>query len=104
MDRSSEIGVRKAFGATQSQILTQFVFENIVQTLIGGSIGFLFAFGAMHFINQSKILGTIVLKIDFSFFIYSLLICLLFGVLSGLLPALKMSKLQIVNALKTNQL
>ena len=104
MDRSSEIGVRKAFGATKSHILTQFIFENIVQTLVGGFIGFILAFIAIYFINQSKILGTIVLKMDFAFFIYSLLICLLFGILSGLLPALKMSKLQIVNALKTNQL
>ncbi|MDF1694916.1 MAG: ABC transporter permease [Saprospiraceae bacterium] len=104
MDRSSEIGVRKAFGATNSQILTQFVFENIVQTLIGGLIGFLLAFIAMYFINQSKSLGAVVLEMNVSFFLYSLLICLFFGILSGLLPALKMSKLQIVNALKTNQL
>ncbi len=104
MDRSSEIGVRKAFGATQSNILSQFIFENIIQTLLGGVIGFLLAFVAIYFINQSKFLGTIELKVDFAFFFYSLLICVLFGVLSGVLPALKMSKLQIVNALKTNQL
>ena len=104
MDRSSEIGVRKAFGATQSNILFQFVFENIIQTLLGGLIGFVLAFLAIYFLNESKVLGTIVLKVNFTFFIYSLLICLFFGVLSGLLPALKMSKIQIVNALKTNQL
>lgn len=104
MDRSSEIGVRKAFGATQSDILSQFIFENIIQTLLGGLIGFVFAFLAISIINQSKYLGTIVLEIDLAFFFYSILICLVFGVLSGLLPALKMSKLQIVNALKTNQL
>ena len=104
MDRSSEIGVRKAFGATNTEILSQFVFENVIQTLIGGFIGFVFAFIAIYFINESKVLETIVLKMDFLFFIYSLLICLFFGVVSGLLPALKMSKLQIVNALKTNQL
>lgn len=104
MDRSSEIGVRKAFGATNTEILSQFVFENIVQTLIGGFIGFVFAYIAIYFINESKVLESIVLKMDFLFFIYSLVICLFFGVISGLLPALKMSKLQIVNALKTNQL
>ncbi|MEM9544557.1 MAG: ABC transporter permease [Bacteroidota bacterium] len=104
MDRSSEIGVRKAFGATKNEILTQFVFENIIQTLIGGLLGFVLAFLAIYFINDSKILGSIVLEIDLVFFFYSFIICIFFGVLSGLLPAFKMSKLQIVNALKTNQL
>jgi len=104
MDRSSEIGVRKAFGATKSEILMQFVFENIVQTLVGGCIGLLLTFAAIYFINDSQMLGSIILKIDLPFFFYSILICLFFGILSGLLPALKMSKLQIVNALKTNQL
>ena len=40
MERSSEIGVRKAFGAKVSDLLFQFIFENVVITLIGGTIGF----------------------------------------------------------------
>ena len=104
MDRSSEIGVRKAFGATNSDILTQFVFENIIQTLLGGIIGFILVVLAIYFINDGKYLGDIQLGIDYKFFLYSLVICLLFGLLSGILPAWKMSKTHIVNALKSKQL
>jgi putative ABC transport system permease protein len=104
MDRSSEIGVRKAFGATNSDILTQFVFENIIQTFLGGIIGFVLVSIAIYFINDGKYLGDIQLGIDYKFFFYSLVICLLFGLLSGILPAWKMSKTHIVNALKSKQL
>lgn len=104
MDRSSEIGVRKAFGATKNEILTQFVFENIVQTILGGIIGLFLTFIAVYLINDSKILGSVMLTIDFTFFLYSFLIVFVFGVLSGLLPAYRMSKLQIVNALKSIKL
>ena len=104
MDRSSEIGVRKAFGASNRDILTQFVFENIIQTLLGGLIGFFLVLIAINILNSGKYLGTMRLGIDYMFFIYSLLICLVFGVLSGLLPAWKMSKTHIVNALKSKQL
>ena len=104
MDRSSEIGVRKAFGATQKDILTQFVFENIIQTLLGGVIGFILVLIAIYFLNQGKYLGSMQLGVDYKFYIYSILICLIFGILSGILPAWKMSKTHIVNALKSKQL
>ena len=104
MDRSSEIGVRKAFGATNGDILTQFIFENIIQTLIGGLIGFILVAIAIYFINTEHYLGETQLGIDFKFFIYCLIICLFFGILSGLLPAWRMSKTLIVNALKSKQL
>ena len=104
MDRSSEIGVRKAFGATKNDILTQFVFENIVQTLLGGLIGLFLVFIAIFIINKGRYLGSTQLMVDYKFFIYSLLICLVFGVLSGLLPAWRISKTHIVTALKSKQL
>ena len=104
MDRSSEIGVRKAFGATKSEILTQFVFENVVQTLLGGIIGLLLSFIAIYLINDSKILGTVKLAVDLQFFLFSFILVFIFGVLSGLLPAYRMSNLQIVNALKSLKL
>ncbi len=104
MDRSAEIGVRKAFGATKMEILTQFVFENVVQTIIGGIIGLGLTFIAIYLINDSQILGSVKLSIDLLFFIYSFIIIGIFGILSGLLPAYRMSKLQIVNALKSIKL
>lgn len=104
MERSSEIGVRKAFGASQTTILGQFVFENIVQTLLGGAIGLLLAVVLINVINESRLLGDVILRMNLPFFIYSLIICVLFGVVSGVLPAYKMSKVHVVNALKQNKL
>jgi len=104
LDRSSEIGVRKAFGAHQGNIIYQFIIENIVQTLIGGLLGLLLAIGLIKLINSAGYLGEAILDLNWKFFAYSLIATLVFGILSGLLPAYKMSKLQIVNALKENKL
>ncbi len=104
MERSAEIGVRKAFGADSGTILFQFVFENIILTFIGGLIGFILALILLNVINSSQILGDTILAFNFKVFFLSMLICLLFGILSGLIPAYKMSKIHIVNALKQNQL
>jgi len=104
LERSSEIGVRKAFGASQSTILGQFVIENIVQTFLGGLIGMGLAFLFIYIINDAKLLGDIILKINLRFFLISFFVILLFGILSGLLPAWRMSKLQIVNALKQTKI
>ncbi len=104
MERSSEIGVRKAFGANSQNILFQFVFENIILTLIGGLLGFALALIVIYIINDSQILEDTVLSFNFKVFFYSLLICLFFGMLSGIIPAWRMSRIHIVNALKQNQL
>ena len=104
MERSSEIGVRKAFGAHQGNIITQFIVENIVQTLIGGVLGLILALSCIHLINSGGYLGDAILSLQPKFFIYCFLVTILFGVVSGLLPAYRMSKLHIVNALNENKL
>jgi len=101
LERSSEIGVRKAFGADRTVLLTQFIVENVVQTFIGGLIGLGLALLMMYLINDAKLMGDVILKVNYRFFIYSFLICILFGVVSGFLPAYRMSKLHVVSALKS---
>ncbi|MFK7810214.1 MAG: ABC transporter permease [Saprospiraceae bacterium] len=100
MERSAEIGVRKSFGATSKDILYQFVFENIVLTFIGGLIGFVIALLLINVINSSQILEHSTLTFNYKIFFISLFICFVFGILSGVIPAYRMSKLAIVNALK----
>ena len=104
MERSAEIGVRKAFGAHSGSILMQLVFENVILTLLGGIIGYLLAYIVLYLVNDSNILGEIVLQFNTTIFIYSILICLAFGIISGLLPAYRMSKIHIVNAIKQHQI
>jgi len=104
MERSSEIGVRKAFGASKGNILGQFIFENVILTIIGGLIGLVLATVLIYFINSANLLEFLKLTINFKFFLYSFLLVILFGVISGFLPAFRMSKIHIVNALKNNKL
>ena len=103
-ERSSEIGVRKAFGAKTGNILTQFVFENVIQTLIGGIIGLILAILLIKYINESNALDGTRLITNYKFFIYSFFICVFFGICSGLFPAWRMSKLNIAQAIKSNKL
>lgn len=101
MERSSEIGVRKAFGASSSKLVMQFIFENIILTFLGGIIGLIIAYIAITIFNHSNIIPNSGLTINLSVLFYSVLLCLVFGFVSGVLPAWRMSRLNVVTALKT---
>jgi putative ABC transport system permease protein len=102
MERSSEIGVRKAFGASSGTLIMQFITENIILTLIGGIIGLLLSAGIIWYINSSNLIPNIQLAIDFQVVFLGILCCLVFGFLSGVYPAWRMSKMHVVAALKAN--
>lgn len=99
MERFSEIGVRKAFGATSLNLSIQFIVENIIVTLIGGAIGLIIALLGLMIIESSGVIKHADLGISLPIFLFAILICVFFGILSGVLPAWRMSKVQVVNAL-----
>ena len=100
MERASEIGIRKAFGAPARTLASQFIIENIFITLIGGLLALVLTFGIIQLINNSGMIPYADLTINFSVFSVSILVCFVFGLLSGVVPALRMSKLKVVEALK----
>lgn len=102
MERSSEIGVRKAFGASGRTLVGQFLVENLILTVLGGLIGLIMALVVINVLNSSDIINNINLQINFTVLAYSLLSCLVFGLISGVYPAWRMSKLNVVTALKAN--
>lgn len=102
MERASEIGVRKAFGAPVRVLLGQFVIENVFITLLGGLIALGLSVLILYLINQSGWILHSDLTINLSVLAISVLLCLIFGVLSGVIPAWRMAKLPIADALKTN--
>ena len=104
MERAAEIGVRKAFGATSSTLTFQFLIENIVLTLVGGLIGLILALILLAIIESSGIIPFARLTINFRIFFAGIFLCFLFGLISGVLPALRMSRMQIVNAIKGGEL
>lgn len=100
MDRAAEIGVRKAFGASAAQIRMQMIFENVVLTLLGGLIGWVIALVLMTLINENRWLDALQLSFNFTVYGISLLLTIFFGVVSGILPANRIARSPIVQALK----
>ncbi|MET3498918.1 putative ABC transport system permease protein [Mucilaginibacter sp. SG538B] len=100
MERSSEIGVRKAFGASSKTLVYQFIVENIILTILGGIIGVVLTVAILQVINSSGLIPDLDLAVDPLVLLYSLLACLFFGLLSGVYPAWRMSRLNVVTALK----
>ena len=100
LDRSSEIGVRKAFGASSATLVLQFIVENILLTLLGGVIAILLSIVVLKVINNSHFLQNTVLNVNFTVVFYAIIASLVFGFFSGVYPAWRMSKLNAVDALK----
>ena len=100
LERSSEIGVRKSFGATSAHLVWQFLVENALLCLAGGLIGLGVTGVILQWIESSGLVPYLEVRLNFAVFGYSMLLTLVFGILSGLIPAWKMSRLDPVDALK----
>lgn len=100
LERSAEIGVRKAFGATAGRLVGQFLVENIFLTLLGGGLGLGLAAGALWLLNGSSLIEYAQFALNGRVFAVALGAALFFGLLSGVYPAYKMSKLPAIQALK----
>jgi putative ABC transport system permease protein len=100
MERASEIGVRKAFGASSRTLVGQFIVENVVLTLIGAAIGFVLSFFVLRGLTASGIVRYAVFHLNHRVFLYGVATALAFGVFSGVYPAWRMSRLNPVQALK----
>jgi putative ABC transport system permease protein len=100
LERASEIGVRKAFGASSRALVWQFVVENVILTLGGGALGLVLAGALLRAFNASGTFAYADLTLNFRIFLYGLCLALAFGVLSGVYPAWRMSRLHPAEALK----
>ncbi len=100
LDRASEIGVRRAFGASSRTLVGQFLIENVVLTLIGAAIGLALALGVLQAFNASGLIAHSHFQLNLRIFLYGLAIAVFFGLFSGVYPAWRMSKLHPVQALR----
>jgi putative ABC transport system permease protein len=100
MERASEIGVRKAFGASSRSLIGQFILENVVLTVIGGAIGFVLSILALQALTRMELLPFAIFDINLRIFGYCMLLAAVFGAISGAYPAWRMSRMHPVNALR----
>jgi putative ABC transport system permease protein len=110
-ERSHEIAIRKAFGATKKNLAFQIIAENAIITLIGGFIGLLLAYGAA-FLFKGQIFTefyvinsqNVQVEMNYGIFFILIIVSLILSILSGLIPAIRMSKLQPAMVLKGGEL
>jgi putative ABC transport system permease protein len=100
MERSAEIGVRKAFGATSLQLVGQLVVENVLLCLVGGLLGLACTRVVLWWLEASQLIPYLEVHLNASVFACGMLLAFVFGLLSGVIPAWKMSRLDPVHALK----
>lgn len=105
-ERTKEIGIRRALGATPFNIRTQILQESLLLTIMSGMAGIAFASGAIWLTNSiidsiGPIENFANPAVDIKIILIALLILILFGVLAGLIPATRATRMKPVDALRT---
>lgn len=106
-ERTKEIGIRRALGASPLNIRTQILQESLMLTIVAGMAGIAFASGVIWLMNtiidsSGPVENFVNPSVDIGVVIVALLILVIFGVLAGLIPAIRATKMKPVDALRTD--
>ncbi len=93
-ERTREIGIRRAVGASRLMISSQFLMESVVLGILGGLLGIIFGM----VVNKALIGGDLILP--WLWIGYSILVCIGVGMVAGFYPALRASRLNVIDALR----
>ena len=96
-ERTREIGIRKAIGARRRDVMTQFLIESVVMSVVGGMMGILVGISASYLItaygNMNPIISPDSIIVSFAF-------ASLVGIFFGLYPAWKAAQSNVIDALR----
>jgi putative ABC transport system permease protein len=95
-ERTFEVGLRKAVGATRKQILLQFLIESAILCVLGGMIGLLLSWGVTSLITM---LASITMTITLGYILLALIVSTVIGMVAGIYPAFKAARLDPILAL-----
>ena len=95
-ERTFEVGLRKAVGATKRQILLQFLIESAILCALGGVLGLLMSWGITALITT---LAAITMTITIGYILLALVVSTLVGMIAGIYPAFKAARLDPILAL-----
>ena len=110
--RSSEVGIRKAYGASNSQVAKQLLYENFILTIVGGIIGLLFSVITIFVFKDAFLSDLMTFNVSDSFhlplkalfrpslFLLAFIFCLLINLLSAIIPVWSASKKTIIETIK----
>ncbi|MCQ2170149.1 MAG: ABC transporter permease [Bacteroidales bacterium] len=98
-ERTVEIGIRRAIGATPSDILSQIMLESVALTVTAGSMGIVFSVLILNLVEMIT-KGQAAFQINFGTAVLSATLLAVLGMLAGLAPALRAMKIRPVDAMR----
>ena len=98
-ERTREIGIRKAIGASRGTILTQFLMEAVVLCMMGCGLGIFLSWAILQVVSTVVASTGIVFLLDGGVVLTAVVFCFIIGLIFGLYPANKAAKMKPIDAL-----
>ena len=98
-ERTREIGIRKAIGASRGTILLQFLMEAVVLCMLGCGLGIFLSWSILQIVNTVVASLDMVFRLDPGVVLVAVVFCFIIGVIFGLYPANKAAKMKPIDAL-----
>lgn len=101
-ERTKEIGIRKAMGATPGSIIGLILQESVLITMIAGYLGMLFAIGLLFLMSSMEVEYFRHPNVDYRIGLAATAVLVLAGALAGLMPAIQAARVNPVEAMRSN--